>query len=226
MADNEKSPMGRILDLSTSNQAEFAEGVNLIKADDEGKVFEEQSVRDDRQKTTGCTVDFSGTEPRIIVSGRRKVKLIKLDEENEAGIALAEALSKSTGHIILAERKEKEDSKVPDIWLDDTTLGTRIQVQIRHFDEVAIRELGKTHNFELEVTIPAIADTICAAITDKNQIDAQLAAVTYLLLISPYPLPPVVHPAIYAEVALRNPERKYVQTWVASRREPAFRVQG
>jgi hypothetical protein len=68
-----------------------------------------------------------------------------------------------------------------------------------------------------------LADAIC---TDKNRVDAGEAAITYLLLISPYPLPKVLHTAISSAVLARSPEKRYYQTWVASRREPAFRVQG
>jgi hypothetical protein len=204
----------------------MTEGVNLVKADDTGKVFEEQSVRIDSMKTTGCRVDLSGFEPRIIVTGKRQTKLDKLAEENEAGVMLAEALSKDTGRVYLAEPKDKEDSKVPDVWLRDAQTGDHLPVQIRHFDEVAVRQLGRDWEFEIEVTSAALADAICAAITDKNQVDAGHAAQTHLLLISPYPLPLVLHPAICSAVADRSPKRKYIQTWVASRREPAFRVQG
>jgi hypothetical protein len=104
--------------------------------------------------------------------------------------------------------------------------GDRLQVQIRHFDQVAVRQLGRDREFALEVTSAALAEAICAAIAYKNRVDSGLAAQTHLLLISPYPLPLVLHPAICSAVADRNPQKKYLQTWVASRREPAFRVQG
>ncbi len=203
----------------------FAEGVNLVKTQG-GRVVEEQSVRIDARKTTGCRVDLSGPEPRIIVTGKRQVRMDNLADENEAGTSLAEALSKQTGRTYLAEPKAEEDSDFPDIRLIDAGSGERICVQIRHFDDVAVRQLGKDREFNLEVTPDALADAICASIAKKNRIDPRLAATSYLLLISPYPLPPVLHPVIRDAVAARGPEKKYLETWVASRREPAFRVQG
>ena len=145
---------------------------------------------------------------------------------NEAGVSLAEALSKETGRLHLAEPKEKENSKVPDISLRDAEACVRLPVQVRHFDEVAVRQLGRDGEFDLEVTCATLADAICAAIADKNRVDAGEAAKTYLLLISPCPLQEVLQEPIYSAVLDRAPEKKYVQTWVASRREPAFRVQG
>jgi hypothetical protein len=226
VADQEKDREPKVIEQHVAQRLNFGEGINLKKADDDGQVYEEQSVRIDSTKTTGCRVDLTGPEPRIIVTGKRHATIGKLAEENEAGVSLAEALSKETGRLHLAETKDKEDSNVPDIWLRDAEAGARLPVQVRHFDEVAVRQLGRDREFELEVTCAALANAICAAIADKNMVDAGEAAKTYLLLISPYPLPEVLHAPICSAILYHAPEKKYVQTWVASRREPAFRVQG
>jgi hypothetical protein len=226
MAENELPRESTVIERGVSHKLNVSEGVNLVKQDDDLNLVEEQSVRFDATKTTGCRVDFTGPEPCIIVTGKRHAKIDKLAEENEAGVSLAEALSRETSRLYQAEPKDKEDSEVPDIWLQDVEAGVRLPVQVRHFDEVAVRQLGREREFEMQVTCGALADAICAAIVDKNRVDVGEAAKTYLLLISPYPLPPVLHPSICVAVAARSPEKRYLQTWVASRREPAFRVQG
>jgi hypothetical protein len=223
VAENE--PKGRIIVEHLFDHLPLSHGMNLGKADSTGEVVEEQSMREDERRRTGCRVDLSGEEPGIQVRGERTGRMNNIADENEAARGLAEALSRANGWRIEAIPKEEEDSGFPDIWLRDLDTNAQIGVQIRNFDDEAIADLGRRKGFDLPTSIDSLAECLCEAIRIKNEIDPKLASISYLLLISPYPLPATLHPAICVAVAARNPVQKYRETWVASRGEPLFRVQ-
>src|SRR5258706_487066 len=106
-----------IIEQSLADCFNISEGINLVKADDEGKVIEEHSVRDDARRRTACRVDLSDLELLIQPSGERKTRMDNIADENEAATMFAAVLSKETGRTIHAEPKVKEDYRFPDIWL-------------------------------------------------------------------------------------------------------------
>lgn len=228
MTDSDPTPKPRVIFEAFNDVIEFTHGVGAGKQNAEGVLEEAHSAWEDRRRWTGSRLDLTASPPRLLLKGVQATKpdrQDKVDEENEAGAALAAALSQTLDVEYLAEEKEEEDSKYPDIWLRNTRSGAKVGVQIRHFDTTAIRDLSVKREFEQEVSADSIAKAICDAIEAKNKIDPTTAGVSYLLLISPYPLPIEAHPLIAEAVGNRSPGQKYMETWVASWREPAFRVQ-
>jgi len=191
--------------------------------DDKGGTRKREiSMRSDGRKEGNMDIDRTGEVEKIRISGRKLEPPDNVADENEYAGLLAKALSEKLGISIHVAPKLEEDSDFPDIWLELAT--DRIGVQITHLDRTTIRDLNTAGEYAAEISTESIAVAIIGAIEQKQKIDPALAAKTILLLISPYPIRPVMQGPIRQHVAGVGAKNAYKETWLASLREPAFEL--
>jgi hypothetical protein len=200
--------------------------LEMIARDREGTVVREFSMRSDGRKEGNVDIDRTGSEERMIVSGRIVQPMdrqAKVADENDYAARLAKALSERWRIPVEVEPKDAEHSDVPDVWL--RTPQGKVPVQVTHFDTQIVSALGHPGAFSTDITPQQIGAAAVQAIQRKQHVDRALAATTYLLLICPYPIREAMQPAIRQQVAASAPQNAYCETWVASLNEPTFQVQ-
>lgn len=202
-----------------------------------GELIYDESYREDLRKSGVIFTDRSEGVVVIQVSGKHEAgrqsnRADQIADENEYATVFANFLGEREDRIYNIEPKTEEKGRFPDVWIQDTGSTRRVGLEITHFDEQAIGQLGRDGAYTRQVTLDEIAASIQQAIVRKNQnvqrkndAERQVAAESYLLVISPYPIRELMHSDIAARVAALNVEKTFLETWVVSLKQRPFRVQ-
>jgi hypothetical protein len=154
--------------------------------DQAGEIFSERINKTDEFTEARLTADK--TEP-LKVSAQRSTRVPGFDEETVAVQALATAYNEKYRTAYSIRPKSKADSGYEDRFFDSKTDEPRaIIIQVRHFDDAMIADLGRDHLFEGSRGTEGLAEQIKKAIEKKARVDHALKPRTILLLQLPSPL--------------------------------------
>ncbi len=216
--------------LGLPDKGRGLDGFDLEARGAGGELHREMTGRTDGKKEGVIAIDHTGDEVAVRRSGTRSAPLDKLSEENSSAATFADALNRRDGSAFWHQPKEKEDSKVPDIWIIDegrpaNDRERRRGVQVTHLDTDAIASLGSREAYDLLGDVGSIAQAAVAAIGNKQRVDHADARKTFLLLICPYPIRESIQGEIRDRIQAAAPSNVYRETWIASLGETPFRVQ-
>ena len=218
----EEAP-ARIHEVRATDKFRMLEELEIVQRDLQGEAVREMSMRTDGRKEGTIDIDRMGQKERVRIGATRLESPDNLKDENEYLVRFAQALTKEKGQDFMAVTKEKEDCDFPDVWLRTGT--ELIGVQITHFARRAVGRLNSEGSYSAEVRPEGIAEEAIAAIFAKRLVDPATAAKTYLLLICPYPIRPVLQESIRRCIDSSGTAKTYLETWISSLSEPAFRIQ-
>jgi hypothetical protein len=217
------------ISVSAKNDLTFMEELGLQARDAEDRLRREFQSRTDGTKEGFVDRDLTGPEEVIRRTSTRSGPLLNFDEETKYVEAFVSSLNLQSGCSYEVEPKREEDSGFPDRWLIDRNLpdksaDQRIGVEVTHLDQGAIAGLKRDRRFDVSDSMEAIVASATEAIAKKRKIEPRAASRTVLLLVCPYPLPPALQGQFGAAFLTTSPSPYFKQIWVASFREPAFRI--
>jgi hypothetical protein len=219
----------KVIAVSVKTEARLIDELGMQARDEGDRLLREYQSRADGTKDGIIDRDLSGPDEVIRRSGRRSKALVNFDEETKYVESFVSAFNQHLGRAYEVEPKPKEDSDFPDRWLIDGTIPLespdhKVGVEVTHLDQKAIAELNRDELFAISGSIESIVDSAANAVLKKHKIEPEAASRTYLLLTCPYSIPPTMQDDFRNSFLVNSPKQYFREVWVASFKEPAFRI--